>query len=336
MKKKNCFLIAEIGLAHDGSAGIAKSYIDLAAELGFDAIKFQTHIAQDESSPNEKFRSKIFFQDKNRFDYWKRTSFDFSVWKYLFMYSKKKKIICFSSAFSDESLALLKKLNQKYWKIPSGEVTNLDLIEKIAKLRKHIFMSTGMSTYNEIADALKVIKKYHNKITLMHCTSEYPTNPSNINLHLISELKKKFEVNVGFSDHSGEISSTIIANYLGASAIEIHIAFSKRMFGADAQASLEASDLKQWMRSMKFIDKIKNNYLSKDQVSKKLNYMKKLFEKSLVASKNLNKGSIFKETDILIRKPGSGIPSKHKKKLIGKKIKKNYSKFEIISKNEIF
>ena len=336
MKKKKCFLIAEIGLAHDGSAGIAKSYIDLAAELGFDAIKFQTHIAHDESTPNEHFRSKIFFQDKSRFDYWKRTSFDFSIWKYLFDYSKKKKINCFSSAFSDESLKLLKKLNQKYWKIPSGEVTNLDLIEKIAKLKKHIFISTGMSSYSEISDALKVIKKYHNKITLMHCTSEYPTNPLNVNLQLIQEMEKKFKVNVGFSDHSGEISSSIIANYLGASSIEVHIAFSKKMFGADAAASLEASNLREWIKSMKFIDIIKNNNLNKNEVSKKLKYMKKLFEKSLVASKNLDKGTLITESDLLIRKPGTGLSSKYKKKLIGKKIKKKYLKFEIISKNEVF
>ena len=124
------FLIAEIGLSHEGSVGIAKSYIDLATDLGFDAIKFQTHNADDESSKQEAFRSKIFFQDKTRFDYWKRTSFDNDTWLFLKKYCDKKKIVFITSAFSEKSLKVLKKIGQKYWKIPSGEVTNLILAEE--------------------------------------------------------------------------------------------------------------------------------------------------------------------------------------------------------------
>ena len=336
MKKKNCFLIAEIGLSHEGSVGIAKSYIDLATDLGFDAIKFQTHNADDESSKQEAFRSKIFFQDKTRFDYWKRTSFDNDTWLFLKKYCDKKKIIFISSAFSEKSLKVLKKIGQKYWKIPSGEVTNLILIEQIAKLKKHIFLSTGMSTFSEIKEALKIIRKHHNKITLMHCTSEYPTKPDNVNLQLINTMSKKFNIDVGYSDHTGELSTCLIANYLGAVAAEIHITFSKKMFGADASSSIELNNLQEWVRSMKFVDTIKNQSLSKDQISKKLNFMKKLFEKSLIASENLKKGEKFKLEDFILRKPGNGLSAKYAQKLIGKRIKKNYLKNQLISKNEIF
>ena len=322
--KNGNFLIAEIAQAHDGSISFAKSFVDQAKKSGADAVKFQIHFAEEESSYQDKFRKK-FSNDKTRFDYWKRIEFTELEWIELYKYCKKKKII--ASPFSNRAFLLLKKINLNIWKIASGEFFNSELIDKIIDLKKLFLISTGMSTLNEIQKMVKYLKKRNAKFVLMHCVSNYPTSLERCSLGKIEYFQKKLKCITGFSDHSGKILPSIIALNNGAKVIEVHVKFRKNSFGPDASSSLtfkEFKDLRAFSNQLKIINLTKNdNYLDKEQ---KRNL--KLFTKSICINQNIKKGTILKKTHFNFRKPGTGLnPNKLKdvlNKISSKDLKKNY------------
>tara|TARA_B100000767_G_C19733763_1_gene522924 strand:- start:31 stop:1068 length:1038 start_codon:yes stop_codon:yes gene_type:complete len=328
------YIIAEIGLAHEGSVGIAKSFISKASDCGADAVKFQMHIPEYESSKFEKFRKKFSSQDKNRFDYWKRTSFTFSQWKIIAEFCKKKKINFLCSPFSNKAVDDLLKLKVTAWKIASGEFNNLYMLNYIiSKSNKPIILSTGLTYESEIKKVLRFLKRKN--LILLQCTSKYPTKIEEQGHNLIYEFKKKFKVLTGSSDHTGSLNSLISSIALDASVIETHVTFDKGYFGPDNNSSILFSDLKKLVNFNNEFQLIKNSKIKKINLTKKQKEMRKLFCKSLVLKKDLKKNKAIKIDDIEVLKPLKGIPSENFQKIIGKKFKTNKKKDDFINYNDL-
>ena len=268
MKKKNklilenkTYLIAEVGLAHEGSLGIAKSFIDKISESGADAVKFQLHNQLYESSKYEKFRVKFSQQDKNRGEYWTRTSFAFKEWKILRDYAKKKKLDFICSPFSVEVIPLLKKLKIDAVKIASGEFNNLLMLKKIFKELPNtpIIFSTGLSDLKEIEYILKfckINKIKNSNIFLLQCRSDYPTKIHLVGHKIVNIFRKKFNVKSGISDHSGNLNSLIAGISMGSDLIEFHVTFDKAFFGPDIKSSITFDELKKLSNFNKDFSKI--------------------------------------------------------------------------------
>jgi N,N'-diacetyllegionaminate synthase len=326
------FIIAEIGQAHDGSLGLAHSYIDEASIAGADAIKFQTHYADEESTLDDKFRKKFSFEDKNRFDYWKRIEFDKDGWRSLKKHAEKKNLIFLSSPFSVKAVKILNDLDILAWKIGSGDTQNFEMIDQINLTNKPILMSTGMSSDSEIEKSIKHIKCTN--IALLYCISKYPSKLEDIDINQISNLKSKFKIPVGFSDHSGSIYPSQIAMTHGASLIEVHVNFHKNMFGPDSSSSVTFDQLRKIVdyRDALIKVKMKKKKIIKD---KKLIKNKKLFSRSYALKYDLKKGDIINKQNITLKKPGIGFNFFEKNRIIGKFLTKNKSYKRIIKASDL-
>ena len=225
----NVLTIAEIGQAHDGSLGLLHSYIDAVATTGVNAIKFQTHIAAAESSIHEPFRVLFSKQDTTRFDYWKRMEFTLEEWKDIKRHCDDVGLEFMSSPFSNAAVDLLEKVGVKRYKVGSGEVNNFLLLEKIAKTNKPVIISSGMSSFEELDGTIAFLKERHVDYSILQCTTSYPTKPEQFGLNVIQELKKRYNVSIGFSDHSSSTEACIAATALGAEILEFHVVFNKKM-----------------------------------------------------------------------------------------------------------
>lgn len=325
------YVIAEIGQAHDGSLGILHSYIDAISESGVNAIKFQTHIAEAESSKYEPFRVNFSYQDLTRIDYWKRMEFTKEQWIGIRDHCKKVGLDFISSPFSCAAVDLLESINVEKYKIGSGEVNNFLMLEKIAKTGKDIILSSGMSNLSEIDDTISFLKEYNNKLYLMQCTTKYPTSPEDLGLNIINEFKERYKLPIGLSDHSGDIFASLAAVTLGAEIIEVHTVFDKRMFGPDTSSSLTIEQLKKLVEGIEFIKRGLNTKIDKSDNSE-FSKLKSIFEKSLAVNKNISKNKMININDLEAKKPfGYGIPANEYKNILGKKINKNKKKYEFLS-----
>lgn len=323
-------IIAEIGQAHDGSLGTAHAYIDAVSKAGADAIKFQTHIANAESSPLEPWRVKFSLQDASRYDYWKRMEFNKNEWQGLKTHVKKLGLKFLSSAFSIEAFELLNDIGVDAWKVASGEINNIFLLEKMIKTSLPIYLSTGMSSYEEIDEAVKMIKSNGNDLCIFQCTSMYPTPSQKWGLNVISEFKKRYECQVGFSDHSGNIYSGLSAVSFGADILEVHVVFDKGLFGPDVKASLTFKDLKKLIEGKMEIENAIKNPVNKDEIRKELNNTKVLFDKSLFSKYSIKKGDKISSENTLFKKPGTGILIDQWNEVKNKTAKKSINSGEII------
>ncbi len=326
---KKPMLIAEIGSVHDGSFGNAKKLIELAANSGADAVKFQTHIANAETildAPNPSY-----FNAESRVDYFKRTSFNLKQWIDLKKFAKKFNLLFISSPFSLEAVDLLEKINLDVYKIPSGEVTNLPLLEKISNLKKTVFLSSGMSNWAELDKAVSILKDKCN-LVVFQCSSMYPCTDKYVGLNVLNEIKKRYNCKVGFSDHTLGISAPIAAVTLGAQVVEKHFTFSKYMYGSDAAHSMEPDEFKYLSQSLNQVWKMINNPVDKNNLDPYLK-MKKVFQKYLVCSKKLKSGTRIKLSHLSFKKTGGGIPADSYKKIIGKKLISNCHKNQILKRN---
>ena len=310
------YIIAEIGSVHDGSLGNALHLVDLAAECGANAVKFQTHIAEAETLPNAP--SPPFFNSEPRFDYFRRTSFTPDQWKTLKLACEKRGVTFLSSPFSEEAVGLLELLGVSQYKIPSGEVTNLPLLEKIARLGKPVILSSGMSTWSELDRAVEVIRKEHNRITLLQCTSEYPCSYERVGLNAMLEMQQRYGVPVGLSDHTLTPYATYAAVTLGARVIERHVTFSRSMYGSDAKHSLEPSEFAELVRGVRALEVMLTSQVDKNDLSR-LQEMKQTFEKSLVARVDIPAGTIIAREMLGIRKPGTGLSAARLEEVVGKR-----------------
>lgn len=321
-------IIAEVGSVHDGSFNNAIKLIDLAKKCKVDVVKFQTHIYDKESLHDAP--SPPYFKKENRYDYFKRISFSKDEWFELKKYTKSKKLLFMSSPFCHEAVDLLESINIDLYKIPSGEVTNTPLLEYVSKTNKPIFLSTGMSNWKEIDRAVKIFKKNKNQLTVMQCTSMYPCENKFVGINLINELKK-YNIPIGFSDHTNSLSAAIGAIFNGAVVIEKHITFSREMYGSDAKFAMEPNEFTNYVKEIKNSWEILENPINKNDL-KKFSKMKKVFEKSIVTKVAIQSNTRITKDHITFKKPGTGIPPWRVKEVLNKKLKQNLSKNTIIKK----
>lgn len=332
---KKTTIIVEIGQSHDGSLGIAHSYIDALKGIDADVIKFQTHIAEAESSKFEPFRVKFSYEDKTRYDYWKRMSFTSEQWESLKSHCEDLGFEFMSTPTCIASVDLLEKLNVNRYKVGSGDTSNFLLLEKICLTNKPVIISTGMSSINDLDETVKFLSDFDNNISLLVCKSKYPSLPEDINLKFIGTYKNKYEHRVGYSDHSGLIYPSLAAVSLGASIIEVHVTFDKKMFGPDSTSSLNIVELEQLVEGIRYIDKIKSSS-SVDNNFKEMKNMKQIFEKSLCVNRNMKKGDEITFNDLECKKPsGMGVPASEFRKLIGRILKNDKELFDFINESDL-
>ncbi len=329
------FIIAEIGQAHEGSLGILHSYIDALAQTGVDAIKFQTHIAHAESSEHEPFRVKFSYEDDTRYDYWKRMEFTLEQWKGIKAHCDEVGVAFLSSPFSNAAVDPLEEVGVSAYKIGSGEVTNLLMLEKIARTGKPVILSSGMSSFDELDVSVQFLKEKDIDVSVLQCTTAYPTKPEEWGLNVIDVLKTRYGVPVGFSDHSGDIFACLAATSLGAEILEFHAVFDKRMFGPDVKASLTIDDIARLVEGVRAIETALSHPVDK-QDNSRFGTLKSIFEKSLAVNKDLQAGHILTFDDLEAKKPkGYGIDASKWQQAIGKTLKTDKTAWDFLTKEDI-
>jgi N,N'-diacetyllegionaminate synthase len=320
------YLVAEVAQAHDGSIGFAHSFIYLAKSVGADAVKFQCHIAKEETTAQDKFRKRFSFKKETRYEYWQRMEFTFDEWLGLKKHAEEIGLDFICSIFSKKSLLMMKKLNLKIWKIASGEIFDFKLVKDIAKEKGFLIFSTGMVNYDSVPKLIDPISKINSNIAVLYCRSLYPTPLKEVYLNDMIKLKNEINFPVGISDHSGNPYVPITAISLGAKIVELHLCFNKLQFGPDTSSSLDPSEFKQVSEANETIFKLLNSK-NKHIKDKKIEKISNLFTKSLSTNKDLPKGHKLTEKDIVLKKPSTGISPKKIHKVVGKRlIKKVFSK----------
>jgi len=313
-------IIAEIAQAHDGSLGILHSYIDAIAGTGVDAVKFQTHIADAESSSYEPFRIKFSYEDKTRVDYWRRMEFTLEQWKEIKQHCDEKKLEFISSPFSNAAVDLLETIGVKRYKIGSGEINNHLLLKKVVLTGKPVIISSGLSNLYELDAAVDLFKEHGADISLLQCVSAYPSQPEEWGLNMISEFKRRYQIKTGFSDHSGDIYACLAAASLGAEIFEFHVVFHKAMFGPDTKASISIDEVKKLTEGIKQIQSALINPSKKEHTNNILS-LKNMFEKSLAVNRFLPAGTIINFEHLEAKKPkGHGIDASIYQTIIGKRL----------------
>jgi N,N'-diacetyllegionaminate synthase len=312
------FIIAEVAQAHDGSLGFAHSFIDIAAEAGADAIKFQTHIAEAESTKDEQFRVNFSYEDKTRFEYWKRMEFTASQWEGLAKHAREKGVVFLSSCFSVEAVEMLRGVSMPAWKVGSGEIASRELLEAMAIGGEPILLSTGMSGLTEIESQLAALKRRNVPVALMQCTTKYPSPLEEVGLNVIDELHDRFGCPVGLSDHSGLLWPSVAAIARGAALIEVHIALHRRQFGPDTAASLDPAVLRELCEARDAIAKMLANPVDKSAASERLRSVREIFGKSLALKQALPAGTVLAAEHLTFKKPGGGLSRQNLPSLIGR------------------
>jgi len=327
--KNKVFIIAEAGVNHNGSMTLAKKLIDIAALSGADAVKFQSFTANNlvsKSAPKANYQIKASNLDESQFDMIKKLELNEHNHKELIKYCNESKIIFLSSPFDIDSVNLLNNLNLEIIKIPSGEITNLPYLRHIGSLNKQVILSTGMSTLKEIGDALKILINAGTpkaKIIVLHANTMYPTPMKDVNLRAMQSIRDKFDISVGYSDHTLGIEVDIAAVALGASIIEKHFTLDKKMDGPDHAASLDPSELKA------MVDAIRNIELAIGGEVKELTNSEKpnidVARKSIVAKRFIKKGEVFSTNNLTTKRPGSGLSPMKWDSIIGTVAQRDYN-----------
>jgi N,N'-diacetyllegionaminate synthase len=328
------FIIAEAGVNHNGSIDLAKKLIDVASDAGADAVKFQTFKADNlviQKSKKATYQKETTDKYESQFDMLKKLELNIEAHKELVSYCSNKKIIFLSSPFDYESIELLNDLGLEILKIPSGEITNLPYLRQMGKLNKKIILSTGMSTIDEIKNALNLLinsgtKK--NNITVLHANTEYPTPMEDVNLKAMVTIGKELDINFGYSDHTLGIEVDIAAVALGASCIEKHFTLDCNMRGPDHKASLEPKQLKDMVAAIRNIELALGSSIKQPSKSETKNI--EIVRKSIVARIKIKKGEILTEENLTVKRPGGGISPMKWDSVEGTKATKDYDKDELI------
>lgn len=323
--------IAEIGQAHDGSLGMLHAYIDAVAKTGVDAIKFQTHIADAESSIHEPFRVHFSTQDATRFDYWKRMEFTPEQWTEIGNHCKEVGLTFISSPFSNAAVDVLEGAEVEIYKIGSGEVSNFLLLKKVIDTGKPMIISSGMSSFDELDKTVSFLKRHNASFSILQCTTSYPTQPKDFGLNVIAELKQRYGVPVGFSDHSAQVATGIAAVALGAEILEFHVVFDKAQFGPDVSSSLTMEQTAELVRGLTAVSEALRSPVDKNNIARYA-ALKNIFEKSLAVNKTLSKGHILGFDDLEAKKPkGFGVNASKFEKVIGKKLSKDLQQWDFLT-----
>jgi len=341
-------IIAEAGVNHNGSLELAKKLVDAGAEAGVDVVKFQTFnpgALTSSYAPTAEYQKLNTGKDESQLEMLKKLTLSEKDHYELVDYCKIKGVQFCSSPFDLESIDFLKELGVPFWKIPSGEITNLPFLRKIANYNEPVIMSTGMSTLADVEAALEVFTSFglsRDKITLLHCNTEYPTPAGDVNLNSMKTLGSSFGVAVGYSDHTEGIEFPITAVALGATVVEKHITLDKTMDGPDHKASLEPNELKAMVKAIRNVEMglgsmvkaIRNVEMGLGSSIKKPSNseMKNIAvaRKSIVASMDIEKGLIFSEENISVKRPGTGLSPMLWDLIIGSAAKRDFKKDECI------
>jgi N-acetylneuraminate synthase len=327
---RKVLIIAEAGVNHNGDIELAKKMIDAAYEAKADIVKFQTFKADKLVSRNAKMAEYQIkninsdSSDNSQYKMLKKLELDEEDHIILMNYCKSKGIEFLSTSFDDESIDLLRKLKIKIWKIPSGELTNKPLLQKIGAFNQSIIISTGMALMSEIQDAIEILIQSGTKrdnITVLHCNTEYPTPMYDVNLNAMNQIKQELNVRVGYSDHTLGIEIPIAAVALGAEVIEKHFTLDRGMEGPDHKASLEPTELLQMVESIRNIEVAMGSGLKQPSNSEQKNI--NIARKSIHLNKDLTCGSKILASDLIMKRPGDGISPMEYEKLIGKIINKD-------------
>lgn len=332
---KHVLIIAEAGVNHNGSLDIAKQLIDKAVEAGVDIIKFQTFKSEklvSKSAKQAEYQQRnIGKKDESQLAMLKKLELSPSAHKELMDYCREKGIRFFSTAFDMDSIEYLHSLNLGLWKIPSGEITNYPYLRKIAQYHEPIILSTGMCELSDIEATLKVLVGFGVKkeqITILHCNTEYPTPYSDVNLRAMLEIRDRFGVQVGYSDHTQGIEVPIAAVALGASVIEKHFTLDKNMEGPDHKASLEPDELKAMVCAIRNVEQTLGSGHKTISESESKNI--EIARKSIVAACPIKKGELFTEENLTVKRPGNGISPMRWSEVIGKTAAKDFEEEEMI------
>ena len=328
------FIIAEAGVNHNGSIDLAYKLIDVAVESGADAVKFQTFKAENiasKNAPKAEYQKQTTDESESQFDMLKKLELDVETHKELITYCKQKDIIFLSTPFDHESIDLLCDLGLQIFKIPSGEITNLPYLKHVGSLSEQVILSTGMSTLEEVGDALNVLTNagtLKENITVLHANTMYPTPMEDVNLNAMLTMQKEFGLSIGYSDHTLGIEVDIAAVVMGASIIEKHFTLDKAMDGPDHEASLEPEELKEMVTSIRNIEKALGSSEKKPSPSESLNI--KVVRKSIIANQNIKKGDLLTDKNIAVKRPGGGISPMQWDEIIGAAASKDYNADELI------
>lgn len=335
LKRGRCLVIGEVAQAHDGSLGTAHAFIDAIAKAGADAVKFQTHIAAAESTPGEPWRVKFSRQDDSRYDYWQRMEFTESQWHGLKKHADEAGLYFLSSPFSLEAVDLLRRVGVSAWKVASGEVTNTVLLDGMMEDGRPVFLSSGMSTQEELNASVDRIKAKGIPLAVMQCTSAYPTPAEEVGLNMLGSYRQAFDCPVGLSDHSGTIFPCLAASVLGAEVVEVHVTLSREMFGPDVCASVTLDELSEMVRGIRFVETMLAHPLEKNLMADQLEPLRKMFTKSVVAARDLVEGKKIEDDDLTVKKPGSGLSPERLSSLIGRHARRAIARDEILQEDDL-
>lgn len=328
-------IIAEAGVNHNGSIDMAKKLVDAAKDCGVDYVKFQT--TKGPEAVSSKFAQMADYQKKNlnqeesQLEMLRKILLRIDDFKELNTYCSKKGIKFMSTPFDLESVDFLNSLNMDYMKIPSGEITNLPYLRRIAKLHIPVIMSSGMCTLGDIEAAMNVLTTNglgESEISLLHCNTEYPTPFEDVNLRAMQTLKQCFGVRVGYSDHTKGIEVPIAAVAMGAEIIEKHFTLDRTLPGPDHVASLEPQELNAMTTAIRNIEKAVGSGIKKITSSEQKNIA--IARKSIIAARNIKAGELFSDENLTAKRPGNGISPMHWDEVVGKTAKRDFVEDELI------
>jgi len=325
-------LIAEIGLTHEGSLGMAASLASASVKAGADIVKFQCHIAESESSKEEPFRVKFSLQDSSRWEYWERTSFNADQWKILKDQVEEHGAVFGVSVFSKQALLRMLEIGVEFIKIGSGDLLNLEIREALENFTGTLVLSTGMATWSEIEEATIWLKNqnFSENSAILQCTSKYPTELEEVGLNVMQDIHSQLQINSGLSDHTEGINSSIAAIAAGARYVEKHVVFSREMFGPDVSSSIDFQEFKTLGIFRDDFKKISEG-VNKDLVAEQLKSTRELFGRSLGLARNYSKGEIPVLDDFNLKKPAGGLKWEDRVRFAGKSLAQDYNISQLLS-----
>jgi len=329
------FVVVDVAQAHDGSLGTAHAFIDVIAEAGADAVKFQTHIAHAESTAAEPFRVQFSQQDRDRYEYWRRMEFTPEQWRGLAEHARESGLEFLSSPFSIEAVDLLIDIGIRAWKVGSGEITNTVLLERIVKSEKPILLSSGMSSWRELDSAVNMVIGAGRPCMVYQCTTRYPCPPELVGLGLIGAMRERYHLPVGLSDHSGMSCFGIAAAALGAASVEVHITMSPYCFGPDVPASLTPAGLKRMVKGIRSVESSLSHSPDKDRFADSSEETRKMFGRSVVTRVPLEKGELIESHHLTVKKPARGLPPTAMNGLVGRRINRDLPADHFIMEDDL-
>jgi N-acetylneuraminate synthase len=330
-----CLVIGEVALSHDGSLGLAHAFVDAIADAGADAVKFQTHIAEAESTPAEPFRVAFSKQDATRYDYWVRMAFTEDEWRGLAEHCRERGVLFISSPFSNEAVDLLERVGQPLWKIASGEVSNARLLDRVLETRSPVLLSTGMSPLAETDAAVARVKAKGVPVGVLQCTTAYPCPPERVGLNLVPFYRERYGCWVGLSDHSATIYPGLAGVAMGMDVLELHVALSRQMFGPDVVASVTAAELKDLVTGIRFIERMRAHPLDKDESAAQTAPLRRLFTRSVVVTQALPSGAVLERRQLAVKKPGTGLSPDRLDEVVGRRLRRSVEADHVLTADDV-